>query len=93
LSVLPHQPLRRVVNEQVRRLTERFQLEGVRTLPVLCECARPECTSRLDVPVDEYEAVCDLPDRFVVGPDHVGQLDTILEEREAYVIVQTGTRS
>jgi hypothetical protein len=89
----PYQPLRRAVNEQVHHLTQFLGLEDAETIPVLCECTRTECTSRIEVPVQEYEAVRDRTDRFIVGPHHVGDGDTVLERRGEYVLVAGGGRS
>ena len=36
----------------------------------LCECANPDCTFRVNLPIATYEAVRADPRQFVVLPDH-----------------------
>jgi hypothetical protein len=89
MMVQPHQPVRREVNEQVRVLPARFELREPETILALCECAQHDCTRRLEIPLDAYDAVRREPTRFIVGDGHVGALGTVVERHAGWVVVQS----
>jgi hypothetical protein len=77
----------RDVNEGI----ERGQWPGEEDSPVgfRCECARLGCNQLIELTVREYEEVRSHPRRFVVVPGHeVGELETVIEARPRYVIVE-----
>ena len=82
-----NQSLFREVNERIEGLNEGF---GV-ILPMgewVCECADEGCVERMDLTVEEYEAIRQHPNRFPVLPRHE-QLDVewVVERHERYVVV------
>src|ERR1700746_2372272 len=56
----------REINERVEELGA--AVEG--PTEFLCECARTDCTERLDVPLDIYEQVRARSRHFLVAPGH-----------------------
>ena len=73
----------REVNERVEELAEGSPVR------FLCECADPDCTVRLDVPLDEYERVRAHGDRFVVAPGHERpELEAVVDVRDGYLVVR-----
>lgn len=68
-------------DDQVRGRKERF----------LCECSIEDCTETVELVWDEYRAIRDLGDRFVIRPGHeTAGLDRLIEEREGYLVVDKG---
>jgi hypothetical protein len=61
------------------------------TLPLICECARTGCSVPIEVDAGTFERVRESPLRFLVAPGHE-QLDieTVVEQREGYLIVEKG---
>ena len=54
-----------------------------------CECARLGCTTILEIPRAEYEAVRAHGRRFLVAPGHVvPETETIVARRGAYEIIE-----
>lgn len=83
-----NEALFREVNENIAKLEER--LPGVsETMPVICECARADCTTQLEISLSEYAHVRQHPDRFIVARSHEEQsVEHIVEEQPEYVIVE-----
>ncbi len=78
----------RAVNERVREVN----LTSGRTLRLadfVCECRDAECTERLALSIDDFDAVRGDPDRFLVHPGHVAAaLERLVDVRETYVVVE-----
>jgi hypothetical protein len=86
-TVVRRQALFRAVNEQIRVLADGFGVQG--RLDVLCECAREDCWSRIDVTVDDFEAVRRFPTRFLVERGHaVEQWERLVESKDSFDIVE-----
>jgi hypothetical protein len=75
------------VNQRIADLSRRHQ-EPVSGF--MCECGRPGCTSIVDLPLSDYEALRNGKDLFIVAPGHcVEGIDRLVESRERYdVLVQ-----
>ncbi|MBA2383435.1 MAG: hypothetical protein H0V68_02045 [Actinobacteria bacterium] len=79
-----NEALFREVNERVQ---EHAAEGGVHHY--LCECANPDCTFRITLPVDEYEAVRADPRQFMVLPLHyTPEIEELVVEGAAYWIVR-----
>jgi hypothetical protein len=82
-----NQSLFREVNERIEGLNEGF---GMILLmgEWVCECADETCVERMELTVEDYEAIRQHPNRFPVLPGHE-QLDVewVVEHHERYVIV------
>jgi len=85
MPALRRQSLVREVNEQIQRLSERIDGDGM--LVVLCECGDPECLLRLTIPRDEYDAVRSAPTRFIATKEH-GVGEHVVAARDGYVVVE-----
>jgi hypothetical protein len=71
------QVLFRELNEEIRRITDTFDVdEG---LELCCECELGECFARLRVSHQQYETVRRFPTRFLVLADHVSPEERIVE--------------
>jgi hypothetical protein len=76
----------RDVNERIAEASERFDTEEAE---FMCECADPGCAERLEVPLEEYEAVRADATTFLLKPDHVDpKVEQIVSRRRGYAIVQ-----
>ncbi len=83
-----NEALFREVNENIAKLEER--LPGVsETMPVICECARADCTTQIEISLAEYASVRRHPDRFIVAPSHQEpSVEHIVEEGCGYLVVE-----
>jgi hypothetical protein len=82
-----NEALFREVNEQVRALSEQFAANPD-TVGFVCECSRDDCTERLYLQVDVYEAVRAHPRRFIVATGHDGDFEHVVERPAGYVVVE-----
>ena len=84
------QCLFRDVNERVREINHAFGT----VIPLgdwMCECARDECTDRIALTHEEYEALRGDAKRFAVAPsdDHVvHDIEDVVERTERYWVVE-----
>jgi hypothetical protein len=54
----------------------------------LCECARTDCTERLDVPLDTYEQVRARSRHFLVAPGHEQlQYERVVDQGDGWLVV------
>ena len=75
----------RAVNEGIAEASQRFESEEAE---FLCECGDAKCTDRLEVPLDDYEAVRAHPTRFLVRRGHVApEVEEVVHRRRRYAIV------
>ncbi len=75
----------RAVNEGIAEASEKFESEDAE---FLCECGNAHCTHRLEVSLDEYEAVRKHPTRFIVRRGHVeSEIENVVSNRRRYAIV------
>lgn len=83
-----NEALFREVNENIAELEAR--LPGVaETMPVICECARPNCTTPVEISLDEYTSVRRHPNRFIVAPGHdEPSVEHVVEEQKGYLVVE-----
>ena len=76
----------RNVNEGINDASNQLDTEKGR---FVCECGDPDCTERIEVPIDEYESVREHPTRFVVSPGHVkGPVEKVVERRPGYAVIE-----
>ncbi len=76
----------RAVNEGIAEASEKFESEEAE---FLCECGDARCIHRLEVPLDEYEAVREHPTRFIVRRGHVEDtIEEVVKGRRRYLIVE-----
>jgi hypothetical protein len=75
----------RRVNEEVAGLGQ----GGDGVFSFVCECAEAACVERIELRLDEYEAVRADPRRFLLKPGHErGELERVVERRDGYVVVE-----
>lgn len=75
----------RAVNEGIAEASEKFESKEAE---FLCECGDAHCTDRLEVPLEEYEAVREHPTRFIVRRGHVElEIEEVVKRRRRYAIV------
>jgi len=76
----------RAVNEGIAEASGRFESEEAE---FLCECGDDRCTHRIEVPLEEYEAVREHPTRFLVKRGHVlPEVEEVVRRRRRYAIVE-----
>ena len=75
----------RAVNEGIAEASEKFESAEAE---FLCECGDAHCTHRLEVPLEEYEAVREHPTRFIVRRGHVeSDVEEVVKNRRRYAVV------
>jgi hypothetical protein len=76
----------RDVNERIAETSERFDGDEAE---LMCECADPSCTERLQIPLDEYAEVREEPTRFVINAEHVEpDVERVVRHRRGYAVVE-----
>jgi hypothetical protein len=80
------QELCRALNEHIRRIADSFAVDE--ELELVCECERENCVARLSVSPVEYEAVRQVPARFLTRTEHVGDDERIVYESARYAVVE-----
>lgn len=76
----------RDVNDRIRPINA---ASGVHDAPslFLCECARADCITSVEVPVDVYAEARSSAGRFVVSPGHELEHERVLKEAATYSLV------
>jgi hypothetical protein len=81
------QSLFREVNERAKSLAESFE-ERQEIHTFVCECANTQCVEQISLPVKDYEAIREHPNRFIVVPRHVfPEVEDVISENNGYVLV------
>jgi len=82
-----NEALFRDVNERIEAMAH--QLGSDVPYEFLCECANPDCTYRVSLPIGTYEAIRSDPRRFFVLPLHyTPEVEELVEENDAYWVVE-----
>jgi hypothetical protein len=83
------QSLFRAVNERIEETAESFSVPDDEAISILCECGQPECTERIELSRDEYEALRRYPTHFALLPGHdAHSFSRIVEQNERYLTVE-----
>lgn len=78
----------REVNERVLGINERFGIDAEH-VSFVCECGRIACAERIDLTVEEYEAVRSSPIRFALVPGHDDpEVETVVGQNERFAVVE-----
>ena len=74
------------VNERIAESAQRFDADDA---SFVCECADPECTERVQAPLDTYEEVRADGTTFLLVPGHEDErVERVVEERRRYSVVR-----
>src|SRR3954470_7224398 len=83
----------RDANERIEERLEELSLADGRS-PFLCECENPLCTRPVRLTAEEYEAVREHPDRFIIATDHtIEDADVITRSHEFQVVRKRGAEA
>ena len=75
----------RAVNEGIAEASGKFESTEAE---FLCECGDPRCTHRIEMSLEEYDAVRDHPTRFLVRRGHTEpEVEEVVRRRRRYAIV------
>lgn len=87
-----NQILCRGANERLKQAVENHVGEA-RRVPFLCECADAFCGGRVDLTLEQYDALRARQNRFAIVPGHpCVEGEEIVERREGFHVVEkTGT--
>jgi hypothetical protein len=78
----------RSVNERLEELNQTFS-EMTGNFEIICECGDEGCSEMFSIATREYEEIRSDPTQFAVLSGHeIGDVDLILEHREAYNLVR-----
>ena len=88
LRLASHEALTRSLNDRVAHIFENSETFG--PLTFMCECGIFDCGERIELTVDEYEAIRQEPTHFFVHPDHVSYAIefVVLEYANSYAVVE-----
>jgi hypothetical protein len=76
----------REINE---RLEAQLPTDGNDRLSILCECADPDCTTRIEIAPDEYQAGRAEPRQFILVPGHeLVEIEDVISRTDRYEIVR-----
>jgi hypothetical protein len=77
----------RQVNERIKDVAD--GLEGRQTYEFLCECANPNCTERISLTHEQYEAVRASPSRFLLATGHIApEIEHVVEREDEHTVVE-----
>jgi hypothetical protein len=83
-----NEALFREVNERVRSIASQHG-GGPHVYEFFCECSNADCTFQLRATLDEYEAVREHGDRFVIAPDHfLPEIENVVQRTEEWWVVE-----
>ena|SRR5690349_3842279 len=77
----------RDANERIEQRLAELSLSDGRS-PFLCECESPLCTRPLRLSAEQYEAVRQHPDRFIVATDHTIDDADVIARHDEFVVVR-----
>src|SRR6266567_4294023 len=79
----------RRINEGIEEVVEHSRVVHSSPVAFVCECSRADCTTALEMTLEEYKEVRRIGHRFLVAPGHVDfQLERVVEENPRFVIVE-----
>jgi hypothetical protein len=85
--IVNNEALFRAANERMAAWDEQHTSEP--TEPYYCECADRDCREKVWLHQHEYEAVRADPRRFFVVAGHeIPDVETVIEERDGWVVVE-----
>ena len=85
--VAKNESLFREVNEQIHKLEDQFG--GNPVTRFICECARRECTTRVEATLAEYRAVRAEPTHFLVQRGHVDpEHERVVRSTDRFSVVE-----
>jgi hypothetical protein len=78
----------RRVNERLEEVNAAFE-SMVDGAEFVCECADIGCVERIELSIEQYEAVRDVPTHFIVKPGHeLADEERIVDSHGEYLIVE-----
>ena len=82
-----NEDLFREVNEQIHKLEDHFG--GNPLARFICECARRDCTTRIEATLEEYRSVRASPRRFLVEQGHVDpEFERVVASTDRFSVVE-----
>ena len=83
-----NQALFREVNDRIAEITNVLAGNGPE-LEVLCECTRPDCAGRIELTLDEYDAVRASTETFLVLEGHEDdEIEDVVSANERFAVVR-----
>lgn len=81
----------REANEGIRAVAAQTELATHDLVPFICECAEIRCTEIVQLSTEEYEAVRDVPTRFLYARGHersAARWVRVVDEFDRYTLVE-----
>jgi hypothetical protein len=76
----------REVNERIAETAQRFLSTEA---DFVCECADPECSTRIELPLVEYQQVRESPTTFLLAHGHERPtIERVVRRRRGYSVVE-----
>jgi hypothetical protein len=84
-----NQAMFRIANERVSAWPEHRPPEPSDPASYYCECSRTDCRDRLDLTLEEYDAVRGDSRHFLIAPGHeYTEVESVVEDHGRYVVVE-----
>jgi hypothetical protein len=83
-----NEALFREVNERIVDLETGYDRDDSLLIGFVCECPQEDCSEMLEVTRGKYEAVRDIPRRFLVLGHEDGDIANVVERHTQYLVVE-----
>ena len=82
-----NEQLFRAVNEQIRKMTDRFRAQ-LAEIDIVCECANMSCVGTIRIDAGEFANVERAEATFLVLPGHEDEsVERVVRREQGYVVV------
>ena len=79
----------RRINDGIEEVIEHSRTVHSSPVAFVCECSQPDCTTALELTLEEYKEVRRDGDRFLVAPGHEDpQLERVVDTNPRFAIVE-----
>jgi hypothetical protein len=90
IRIAKTESLFRDVNERIAESAQRFESEEA---AFVCECGDPDCTERVEAPLEAYEDVRSDGTQFLLAPGHEDErVERVVRSRRSYNVVRKVNR-
>ena len=91
--IVRNEALYRELNERVNEVEEDLSARGVveaeEVGEYFCECGLDDCTEKIRMTREEYEAVRASPIRFAIKPEHlVADVERVISQNERFAVIE-----
>jgi len=79
----------RRINDGIEEVVEHSRTVHSSPVAFVCECSRSDCTTALELTLEEYKGVRHNGHRFLVAPGHADpKVERVVDENQRFVVVE-----